>query len=223
MSLGRAILVLFGALAWTSVAVAQAPAGGGGAAAGGGGGGAAMFTMSTTAFADGGVIPVRFSQAAPGAAPGEGTSPELKWTNAPANTRSFVLHMHDMEVVRNRTTDDQRHWLVWNIPATTMSLPEGLPRGAKLADGSWRISATGPVYRGTGAGAAGPMHHYVFELYALDIPLAIEPDADAFATAHQGDGGDAGPHPRQGGVSRLVPPAELARTAALLRVRPILA
>ena len=173
----RSILAFVATLLSASLAFAQAPAAGGGV-----GGGAAMFTLSTTAFADGGVIPVRFSQAAPGAAPGEGTSPALTWANAPANTRSFVLHMHDMEVVRNRTTEDQLHWLVWNIPATATGLPEGLPRGATMPDGSRQTSATGPVYRGPGAGANGPMHHYVFELYALDIALPVEAADDPFAT-----------------------------------------
>ncbi len=173
----RALGVLLLSLALAPSALAQAPA-----AAGGGAGAGPAMTLTTTAFADGGVIPVRFSQAAPGAAPGEGTSPELKWASPPANTRSFVLHFHDMEVVRNRTTDDQVHWLVWNIPATATGLPEGVARGATLPDGSKQTSATGPVYRGPGAGANGPMHHYVFELYALDTVLPVDAEADAFAT-----------------------------------------
>ena len=140
------------------------------------------MTLSTTAFPDGGTIPVKYSQAAPGAAPGEGTSPALTWSNAPAGTQSFVLHMHDLEVVRNKTTDDQAHWVVWNIPATATGLPEGVPRGAQLADGSYQTSATGPVYRGPGAPASGPPHHYVFEIYALDTKLDVQPAADAFET-----------------------------------------
>jgi Raf kinase inhibitor-like YbhB/YbcL family protein len=140
------------------------------------------MTLSIPAFSDGGQIPVQFSQAAPGAAPGEGTSPALSWANAPAGTQSFVLHMHDMEVARNRTTDDQVHWLVWNIPATATGLREGIPRGAQLPDGSFQTSATGPVYRGPGAPANGPPHHYVFELFALDTKLEVQPGADAFET-----------------------------------------
>src|SRR5438034_10458355 len=104
------------------------------------------MTMTIAAFPDGGQIPVKFSQAAEGAAPGEGTSPAIRWTNPPASTQSFVLHMHDTDVVRNRTTDDQAHWVVWNIPATATSLPEGVPKGAQLPDGSYQISATGQVY-----------------------------------------------------------------------------
>jgi hypothetical protein len=43
-------------------------------------------------------------------------------------------------------------------------LPEGVSKGSQLPDGSYQISATGPMYRGPGAGANGPFHHYVFEL-----------------------------------------------------------
>jgi Raf kinase inhibitor-like YbhB/YbcL family protein len=140
------------------------------------------MTLTVSGFADGSQIPVKFSQAAPGAAPGEGTSPALTWTNTPPGTQSFVLHMHDMDVARNRTTDDQVHWVVWNIPATATGLPEGVPKGSQLPDGSFQISATGPVYRGPGAAATGPLHHYMFEIYALDTKLEVQPAADAFET-----------------------------------------
>lgn len=140
------------------------------------------MTLTIAGFPDGGQIPVKFSQAAPGAAPGEGTSPAITWANAPAGTQSFVLNMRDMDVVRNRTTDDQAHWVVWNIPATSTGLPEGVPKGSQLADGSYQISATGQVYRGPGAPANGPMHHYMFELYALDTKIDVQPTADAFET-----------------------------------------
>src|SRR5882672_10733797 len=125
------------------------------------------MTLTIPAFPDGGQIPVKFSQAAEGAAPGEGTSPAMSWANTPAGTQSFVLNMHDMEVVRNKTTDDQAHWVVWNIPATATGLPEGVAKGSQRPDGSYQISATGPMYRGPGAPATGPQHHYVFELFAL--------------------------------------------------------
>jgi Raf kinase inhibitor-like YbhB/YbcL family protein len=140
------------------------------------------MTMAIAAFPDGGQIPVKYSQAAPGAAPGEGTSPAITWANVPPGTQSFFLHMHDMEVARNKTTDDQAHWVVWNIPGTATGLPEGVAKGAQLPDGSYQISATGQVYRGPGAPANGPQHHYMFELYALDTKLDVQPSADAFET-----------------------------------------
>jgi len=143
---------------------------------------APAMTMTIAGFPDGGQIPVRFSQAAEGVAPGEGTSPAITWANVPAGTQSFVLNMHDMDVVRNKTTDDQAHWVVWNIPATATGLPEAVPKGSQRPDGSYQVSATGPMYRGPGAGANGPYHHYTFELFALDTKLEVQPAADAFDT-----------------------------------------
>jgi len=149
---------------------------------GGRGGQPTALTLTIPGFSDGGQIPVKFSQAAAGVAPGEGTSPAMQWANVPVGTRSFVLNMHDMDLARNKTTDDQAHWVVWNIPASATGLPEGVPKGSQLADGSYQVSATGPMYRGPGAGANGPLHHYMFELYAVDTTLDVKPSADAFET-----------------------------------------
>jgi Raf kinase inhibitor-like YbhB/YbcL family protein len=101
------------------------------------------MTLTISGFVDGSQIPVKFSQAAPGVALGEGTSPAITWASVPAGTQSFVLNMHDMDVVPNKTSDDQAHWVVWNIPASATGLPEGVPKGSQLVDGSYQISATG--------------------------------------------------------------------------------
>ncbi|HVT46807.1 MAG TPA: YbhB/YbcL family Raf kinase inhibitor-like protein [Vicinamibacterales bacterium] len=142
----------------------------------GGSSSAPAMTLTSTAFADGTVIPDKYTQA------GDQTSPALTWTNTPPGTVSFVLHMHDPDVARNHSTEDQLHWLVWNIPATTTSLPEGVPAGATRPDGSHQLSASGPSYRGPGAPASGPLHHYTFEIYALDTTIDVQPGSDGFAT-----------------------------------------
>jgi Raf kinase inhibitor-like YbhB/YbcL family protein len=164
--------VVCGVLAALPVA-AQQPAAGGAAAA-------PAMVLTVQGFPDGGEIPVKFTQAAPGAAPGEGTSPAMSWTNVPAGTQSFVLNFRDLDVARNKSTEDQAHWVVWNIPATATGMTEGQPKGEKLPDGSYQHSATGQVYRGPGAPAAGPRHHYMFEIYALDTKIDVTPGADAF-------------------------------------------
>ena len=172
------VLVIAASAAQDPAAGARGAQRGAGAPAGGqrGGGGGPAMMLTSTAFADGGQIPARYTQA------GDQVSPALTWHNAPANTVGFVLHMHDMEGVRNRTTDDQLHWLVWTIPGSSTGLPEGLPQGAQLPDGSWQVSASGQVYRGPGAPATGPMHHYTFEIFALDTKIDVPPSADAFET-----------------------------------------
>jgi len=123
--------------------------------------------LTIGAWQDGGLIPLKFTQA------GEQVSPELKWTNVPAGTVTFVVNMLDPDVSVQRTTDTQPHWIVWNIPGTATGLPEGVKPGGDLPDGSHQISASGPQYRGPGAAATGPLHHYTFEVYALDTKLDV--------------------------------------------------
>jgi Raf kinase inhibitor-like YbhB/YbcL family protein len=134
------------------------------------------LTMTIAGFADGSDIPLKYTQA------GSQTSPEITWINKPAGTVTFLLHMHDMDFSRNHTTDDQLHWLVWNIPGPATGLPEGVPKGAQLENGAYQISASGPSYRGPGAPASFPRHHYAFELFALDTKLDVQPGTDPFET-----------------------------------------
>ena len=137
------------------------------AAAQGRGRGVQVMTLTTAAWPDGGQIPAKYAQ------PGGDVSPPLSWSNAPETAASFVLLFHDLDAAVAPGTDDMLHWLVWNIPGTARSLPERVPQGAVLADGSRQISATGPNYRGPAAPASGPPHHYVFELFALDTMLDV--------------------------------------------------
>jgi Raf kinase inhibitor-like YbhB/YbcL family protein len=167
--------VMLVALLTSGAVIAQAPQGAPPGAPGGGqgrGGGRGPQTppllMTSPAWEDGGVIPDKFTQAAGATAP----SPELKWSQVPPGTQSFVLLMHDPEPVLNKGSKmDITHWLIWNIPATSTGLPEGVPQG-ELPDGSRQVSLRGNGYMGPGA-PAGPYHHYTFELYALDIKLDV--------------------------------------------------
>lgn len=134
--------------------------------------------LTTDAFPDGTVIPLKYTQASP-----NGTvSPALTWTNVPPGTQSFVLWMHDVDLALNKTSEDNLHWLVWNIPGQNTALPEHIPEGSQLQDGSYQVSYNGPHYRGPGAPASGPLHHYVFELFALDIKMDEKPGSTALET-----------------------------------------
>lgn len=134
---------------------------------------AAPMILTTSAWPDGGHIPVRYTQA------GEQVSPELTWTNVPAGTVSFVVNMLDPDVSVQRGTETQPHWIVWNIPGAATGLGEGVKAGAELPDGSRQISASGPQYRGPGAPATGPLHHYTLEVYALDTKIDVPPSTAA--------------------------------------------
>jgi hypothetical protein len=146
----------------------QPPQGGRGGGRGGGGrGGVTVMTLTSSAFADGGSIPKKHTQA------GDQASPPLAWGNVPDGVTSFVLIVHDVDAATAPGTDDTLHWMLWNIPAATRSLPEGIPQASQLPDNTLQISATGPYYRGPGAAAAGPAHHYVFELFGLDATIGV--------------------------------------------------
>lgn len=125
------------------------------------------MTLTSSAWPDGGAIPEKYTQG------GEDISPPLTWSNVPAGTVSFTLIVHDADAAVGSGTDDTLHWMLWNLPATVTALHEHAPSMAQLPDGTRQISATGPYYRGPGAAAAGPAHHYVFELFALDAMLDV--------------------------------------------------
>jgi Raf kinase inhibitor-like YbhB/YbcL family protein len=132
------------------------------------------LTLTTTAFADGAEIPAKFTQS-----DANPVSPKLTWTHVPANTASFALILHDPDVAIQRKTDDVLHWMIFNIPGTATELPEAVPANASLTDGTVQAKNRGGAvgYMGMGAGAAGPHHHYTFELFALDIKLELGVDA----------------------------------------------
>jgi Raf kinase inhibitor-like YbhB/YbcL family protein len=123
---------------------------------------AGQLTLSSEAFPPGGTIPVRYS------AYGDGISPPLAWTGAPANTRSFVLLVEDPDATSARP---YVHWMAWNIAPERTGLPQGVETGApgmvqgrnNHGDYEW----FGPRPRG---GAAHPYH---FQLFALDTVLAL--------------------------------------------------
>ncbi|MGH9383078.1 MAG: YbhB/YbcL family Raf kinase inhibitor-like protein [Vicinamibacterales bacterium] len=125
------------------------------------------ITLSSPAWPDGGMIPIKHSQA------GDELSPPLSWTAGPETTASYMLIVHDIDAAIGNGADDILHWMLWNIPASARGLAEGQPHGNQLPDGTRQISASGPYYRGPGAAAAGSPHHYVFELYALDVMLDV--------------------------------------------------
>ena len=162
------------------------PAGGGRVGGGGGGGRGGgrelmrVMSLTSSAFTDGGMIPLKHAQA------GHDVSPPLSWSGVPDSTRSFVLMVHDLDAAIGNGTDNMLHWMVWNIPATATSLPEGFPQGSQAPDNIRQLSGTGPYYRGPAAPSTGPAHHYVFELYALDATIsALDASINVTAAGQQ--------------------------------------
>ena len=136
--------------------------------------------LSSSAFADGTMIPEKYTcVAAMGAGGGMGgmdvskmTSPPLSWVNAPAGTQSFVLLLHDPDAHAAKSIDDITHWMIFNIPGDATSLPEGVKADSTVGVQANNI-ARQPSFFGPCA-PAGPPHHYTFELFALDSKLDLQ-------------------------------------------------
>ena len=138
-----------------------------------------VLWVTTTAWADGGEIPMT------NAARGENKSPafEFHWNlgvnpaTAPEALQTYAVIFHDVENSSNKTSVDTLHWSAFNIPGTAKGLPEGLgsgdlPDGTRNGPGIASRGGKPPAYFGPGAGP-GPIHHYVFEFYALDTKLDL--------------------------------------------------
>ena len=107
---------------------------------------------------------------------GGNVSPALAWSGAPAGTQSFALLMHDPDAP---TGSGWWHWVVYNIPAATGSLPAGagdakkglMPKGAVQGRTDY-----GSVGYGGPCPPPGKPHHYHFRLFALDAMVNIPGD-----------------------------------------------
>jgi Raf kinase inhibitor-like YbhB/YbcL family protein len=102
---------------------------------------------------------------------GQNRSPALRWSGAPANTRSFALTLFDPDAGGGAGF---WHWLVFDVSSETTSLPEGAGGGSGLPRGAIQASND---FGDTGYGGACPppgsgVHHYQFTLYALGTPQA---------------------------------------------------
>jgi Raf kinase inhibitor-like YbhB/YbcL family protein len=150
----------------------QGGGGGRGDGRGGGRGGGRGFTlppllMESDAFPDGGIVPQKYAGRG-------GVQPGFKFSNAPANTVSYAIIFHDLDVALGGNTGDVLHWMAWNIPASANGIPEGsLPPGSVVGANI----AGQNSYFGPGAPPGPRYHHYVFELYALNATLDLPPTA----------------------------------------------
>src|SRR5438105_648462 len=126
---------------------------------------AMTLKVTSSAFQQGGTIPSQYT------CEGKDVSPPLAWTGAPSNAKSIAMIVDDPDAPD--PAKPQRvyvHWVVYNIPAGTSSLPEngsksGMPKGAVQGKNDWGKAEYG--------GPCPPIgrHRYFFKLYALDAQL----------------------------------------------------
>jgi hypothetical protein len=123
------------------------------------------ITVTSTAFEDGGTIPVRYT------CDGGNVSPPLSWSGGPDGVESVALICDDPDAPRGTFV----HWVLFNLPPTTTSLDvdvsreeliPGSPRQGKNSAG--KIGYTGPC-------PPSGTHRYYFKVYALDTVLEVAP------------------------------------------------
>jgi Raf kinase inhibitor-like YbhB/YbcL family protein len=127
------------------------------------------ITMTSTAFMPDKPIPVKYT------GQGENISPDLSWRDTPDGIASFALVCDDPDAPAGTWV----HWTIWNMPATSTGLAQGVSTNASLPDGS----VQGVTSRDT-SGYHGPMpphgnaHRYYFRIYALDTVLSLPASAN---------------------------------------------
>lgn len=127
----------------------------------------AALKVESTAFEDGGVVPLKYAGSRD---IGENVQPGFTFSNIPDDAVSIAIIFHDLDVPLNNGTEDVLHWLAWNIPTSAGGIPEGsLPEGS--VQGTNLMGQTS--YFGPGAPPGERYHHYVFEFYALNQNLDL--------------------------------------------------
>ncbi|MBI4508968.1 MAG: YbhB/YbcL family Raf kinase inhibitor-like protein [Deltaproteobacteria bacterium] len=140
------------------------------------------FSLTSPSFVHQGEIPSRST------CEGENVSPRLDWTNVPEGTRSLALIVDDPDAPDPKAPKmTWVHWVLYNLPPTTKSLPEGikasdLPKGTGEGLSDWKRTGYG--------GPCPPIgrHRYFFKLYALDtvLPDLKNPTKAALEKAMEG-------------------------------------
>lgn len=121
--------------------------------------------LKSSTFEPNGPIPRRCSME------GQNLSPQLKWSGAPAGTKSFALICHDPDApLASPGSYGFVHWVLYNIPASVTELPEGATAGTEGVSGFGK-----PGYGGPMPPPGHGIHHYFFVLMALDQELDLEP------------------------------------------------
>jgi Raf kinase inhibitor-like YbhB/YbcL family protein len=133
-----------------------------------------VFTLTSTTFADGKIMPKKVSNNNPSNTNcvGENVSPQFSWTNVPAGTKSFVLLMSDPE---GRAPSGVSHWVAYGIPVSVTGLAEG--EASKASDKYVGGKSTMGVghYSGPCTPPNTTPHHYTFILIATDFDPAELP------------------------------------------------
>ncbi len=126
--------------------------------------GVADLSLTASSFRANGEIPARFS------CDGDDTSPALAWGEPPAGTRSFALAMIDPDAPGGNVIQ----WIIYDLPASTRELAEGIAQGPDAAGGHQGTNSFGKLGYDGPCPPPGSGHRYFFHLFALDSTLNLQ-------------------------------------------------
>lgn len=126
------------------------------------------INITSSAFADGGLIPSKYT------CDGADISPPLQWDAIPEGTKSIALISDDPDAPMGTWV----HWVLFNLPAETKELAENVPPDETLPSGARQgVSDFGRIGYGGPCPPSGT-HRYFFKIYALDTTLDLQAGAN---------------------------------------------
>jgi len=171
----------------------------------GGGGAGSTLTLTSPDFSAGQALPDDFT--CEDKQFGDGISPELEWSGAPAGTQKYALVFADTTMLDAGLPRFGYHWVAWNIPSDVTGLPkeftgDEFPEAWEDGDNDGQQFRAGPPVKPDHDAFFGPCpswqvacengtqrsnDNYAFILYTFDEEIdAPEFDDENFETfAHQ--------------------------------------
>jgi len=119
----------------------------------------ANFSVSSTTFSSNAIVADRMVNNAAGCR-GKNMSPELHWRGAPSGTKSFALTAWDPDAP---APGGWWHWVLYDISPRRHQIAEGRSAGTS------GITSFGASGYGGPCPPPGPLHHYRFTIYALNV------------------------------------------------------
>lgn len=128
------------------------------------------LSLTSTAFKEGGAIPVQYT------CDGADQSPPLAWSGVPQGAAALALIVDDPDAPGRTWV----HWVLYDLPATFGGLPENVSKVEAPKEFAGALQGRNDSHEvgyGGPCPPPGSAHRYFFKLYALAAPLRLRPGA----------------------------------------------